>query len=464
MSDSTQQLSEWLSKFGSALDRVDFDAAVKMFEEDSYWRDLVSLTWNIITLEGKEKIKAMLEATVPESKPGQWRIEGNATSENGVTSGWFTFETAVSKGKGHIRLKDGKCWTLLTTMTELKGFEEKKGASRAKGVQHGAFPNRQTWLERKTQEAAELGVTKQPYCLIIGGGQGGIVLGARLKQLDVPTIIVEKNKRPGDSWRNRYKSLCLHDPVWYDHLPYLPFPENWPIFSPKDKIGDWLEMYTKVMELDYWHSTECKSAKYDEQTQEWTVTVDRDGETIVLRPKQLVLATGMSGIPYVPEIPGVNKFKGAPHHSSKYTSGEEYSGKTCVVVGSGNSAHDICADLWEHGADVTMIQRSSTHVAKSDSLMELGLSSLYSEAAVKSGITTDIADLIFASVPYWSFHNLGDISLFKMKVMFYILWYAPGWEDLTAQYIGRDALSCCRSVPSGERCRGNRQAARCTLG
>jgi putative flavoprotein involved in K+ transport len=405
MSDATQQVSEWLSNFGTALDRADFAAAVNMFEEECYWRDLVSLTWNIITLEGKENIKAMLEATVPGAKPGQWRIEGNATSENGVISSWFTFETAVSRGKGQIRLKDGKCWTLLTTMTELKGCGEKKGASRPKGVQHGAFPNRQTWLERKTQEAAELGVTKQPYCLIIGGGQGGIVLGARLKQLDVPTIIIEKNSRPGDSWRNRYKSLCLHDPVWYDHLPYLPFPEHWPIFSPKDKLGDWLEMYTKVMELDYWYSTECKSARYDEQTQEWTVTVDRDGETIVLRPKQLVLATGMSGMPHVPEISGANKFRGTQHHSSKHTSGEEYSGKTCVVVGSGNSAHDICADLWEHGADVTMIQRSSTHVAKSDSLMELGLSGLYSESAVKSGITTDTADLIFASVPYKIMHT-----------------------------------------------------------
>ena len=383
-----------------------------MFAEDCYWRDLVSFTWNIITLEGKEKIKAMLQATVPEAKPVQWRIEGKATSENGVESSWFTFETSVSRGKGYIRLKDDKCWTVLTTMAELKGFEEKKGVSRPKGVQHGAFPNRQTWLEQKTQENAELGVTKQPYCLIIGGGQGGIVLGARLKQLDVPTIIIEKNKRPGDSWRNRYKSLCLHDPVWYDHLPYLPFPEHWPIFSPKDKIGDWLEMYTKVMELDYWHSTECKSAKYDEQTQEWIVTVDRDGETIVLRPKQLVLATGMSGIPYVPEIPGANTFKGAQHHSSKHTSGEEYSGKTCVVMGSGNSAHDICADLWEHGADVTMIQRSSTHVAKSDSLMELGLSGLYSEAAVKSGIATEIADLIFASVPYKIMHTF-HIPVYK---------------------------------------------------
>ena len=122
------------------------------------------------------------------------------------------------------------------------------------------------------------------------------------------------------------------------------------------------------------------------------MTLDRGGETVVLRPKQLVLATGMSGIPSVPEIPGANTFKGTQHHSSRHTSGEEYSGKTCVVVGSGNSAHDICADLWEHGADVTMIQRSSTHVAKSDTLMELALSGLYSESAVKSGIATDTAD------------------------------------------------------------------------
>ena len=101
-------------------------------------------------------------------------------------------------------------------------------------------------------------------CVIVGGGQGGIALGARLRRLGVPTLIVEKNERPGDSWRKRYKSLCLHDPVWYDHLPYLPFPDHWPVFSPKDKIGDWLEMYTKVMELNYWSSTTRCKARYDE--------------------------------------------------------------------------------------------------------------------------------------------------------------------------------------------------------
>jgi len=397
---STRQLTAWMAGFAASLDRRDGAAAVAMFDDDSYWRDLLPFTWNIKTLEGKGSIAAMLDATLHEAKPGNWLIEGDASVSDGVTEGWFTFETEAARGKGHIRLKGGKCWTLLTTMTDLKGFEEKTGVTRDKGVEHGVIKERRTWLERKTLAEAELGYGAQPYCVVVGGGQGGIGLGARLKRLGVPTIIVEKNDRPGDSWRKRYKSLCLHDPVWYDHMPYLPFPDHWPVFSPKDKIADWLEMYTKVMELNYWHSTECRSASYDEESKEWEVVVERGGETLTLRPKQLVLATGMSGVPNVVEFPGAATFKGMQHHSSKHTSGEAYAGKKCVVIGSNNSAHDICADLWEHGADVTMIQRSSTHIARSETLMELALSGLYSEAAVKSGITTDTADLIFASVPY----------------------------------------------------------------
>ena len=236
--------------------------------------------------------------------------------------------------------------------------------------------------------------------LIIGGGQGGIALGARLRQLGVPTIIIEKNARPGDSWRNRYKSLCLHDPVWYDHLPYIPFPANWPVFAPKDKIGDWLEMYTRVMELNYWASTTCDKAKYDEKKKEWEVHVNRDGKEVVLRPKQLVLATGMSAKANWPTFKGQDIFKGEQQHSSTHPGPDAYKGKKVVVIGSNNSGHDICAALWEAGADVTMVQRSSTHIVRSDTLMKLGLGALYSEEAVAAGVTTDKADLIFASMPY----------------------------------------------------------------
>ena len=396
----TGKVSTFLAQLNAALEAQDAKAASALFAADSYWRDLVALTWNIKTSEGRAAIADMLTATLPTARLRDLKLTGDATEANGVAEGWFTFETAVGRGKGHLRLKPEGCWTLLTTLVDLKGHEEKKGRTREMGAIHGADPHRKSWAERRAAEQAELGYSRQPEVVIVGGGQGGIALGARLRRLGVDTIILERNDRAGDSWRKRYKSLCLHDPVWYDHLPYLPFPDHWPVFSPKDKLGDWLESYVKIMELNYWTKSAAQSAVWDDANKEWTVTVDRDGEKVVLRPKNLVLATGMSGVPNIPDIAGISDFEGDIHHSSKHPGPDAYAGKKCVVIGSNNSAHDISAALWEAGADVTMVQRSSTHIARSDTLMELALGALYSEDALASGIDTNTADLIFASIPY----------------------------------------------------------------
>ena len=444
----TQLASAWLADFQTVLERQDIDAAVALFAPESYWRDLVAFTWNICTQEGPVAIRAMLQARLADVKPSAFAIEGEATEAGGVVDAWFTFETAVARGRGHLRLKDSKAWTLLTTMTELKGFEERTGERRIKGAEHGAQPGRKTWLEKRQIEASTLGFDEQPYVLIVGGGQGGIALGARLRRLGVPAIIVEKNEKPGDSWRKRYKSLCLHDPVWYDHLPYLPFPDHWPVFAPKDKIGDWLEMYTKVMELNYWGGTTAKKARFDEATQRWEVTVERGGKTITLKPTQLVFALGVSGYPNVPKIAGAETFEGEQHHSSQHPGPEAYKGKKCVVLGSNNSAHDICAALWEGGADVTMVQRSSTHIAPSDSLMELALGGLYSESAVKAGVTTDKADLIFASIPYkimapmqvpvYDAMKVRDADLYaRLEKAGFMLDFGPDGSGLFMKYLRR---------------------------
>jgi putative flavoprotein involved in K+ transport len=304
-------------------------------------------------------------------------------------------------------------------MQELKGFEEKKGRKRVPGIRHVASKNRKNWLTLRQQEESELGYNQQPYCVIIGGGQGGIALAARLRRLAVPTIIVEKNERAGDSWRNRYDSLCLHDQVWQNDLPYLPYPDDWPVFIPKDKMGDWLEVYTKIMELNYWYSTECKGASYNEETGTWQVTVERKGEMVVLQPKQLVLATGMSGMPKMPDIPGSDTFKGTLIHSSRYTTGREFKTKQCVVLGSNNSAHDICADLWENDADVTMVQRSSTLVARSETLF---LGSSYSEDSLEAGLSMEQVDMIAATTPYGLMHiseQQSSQSMQKQDADFY---------------------------------------------
>ncbi|GAA2071534.1 flavin-containing monooxygenase [Williamsia deligens] len=404
------RMDAWLARFEAALSARDIACATELFAVDSFWRDLVAFTWNLRTSEGRDAIGDMLTARLDDTDPSGFATLEPATEDGGVVSAFIEFRTAVGTGKGHLRIRrddDGqdRAWTLLTSLRELTGHEEPQGTRRVMGAVHGQSDDPRSWAERREAEERELGRTVQPYTLVIGGGQGGIALGARLRQLGVPAIVVDSHERPGDQWRGRYKSLCLHDPVWYDHLPYLPFPENWPVFAPKDKIGDWLEFYTRVMEVPFWGSTTCLSAEFDEDEKRWTVEIDRDGERITLRPEHLVLATGMSGKPMIPDFPGMDVFRGDQHHSSAHPGPDAYVGKKAVVIGSNNSAHDICKALVENGADVTMVQRSSTHIVKSESLMDLGLGDLYSERAVAGGMTTEKADLTFASLPYRIMHE-----------------------------------------------------------
>ncbi len=399
------RVDTWLADFEAALIARHVERAAELFAPDSFWRDLVAFSWNIVTVENRAGVADLLRGCLETTQPSGFRTTEAPEEADGVISAWIAFETAVGRCSGHLRLTDAGAFTLLTSLDELKGHEEAHGTTRPKGVVHGADPDRATWAQLREAERIELGYTRQPYVLVIGGGQGGIALGARLRQLDVPTIVIDKKARPGDQWRSRYSSLCLHDPVWYDHLPYLKFPANWPVFSPKDKIADWLEAYTSMMEINYWTRTAATSARYDSKAQEWIVEVERDGESLTLRPKQLVLATGMSGRPNIPAIPGAEKFRGDLHHSSAHPGPDAYKGKRAVVIGSNNSAFDICGALWERGAaSVTMVQRSSTHVVRSESLMAT-LAGLYSEEAVESGMTTEKADMTFASIPYRILHQ-----------------------------------------------------------
>jgi putative flavoprotein involved in K+ transport len=405
------KLADIVGRLEDALSEGRIDDAVALFETDCYWRDLLAFSWNIKTFEGRDSIRAMLDAQLAATRPASFRVreDGDVKEEAGVLEGWFTFETEVARCRGHLRVRHGRIRTLLTAMDELKGHEEPSGLRRRNGhpEPEADGSSGKPWGQRRAEEAAAMGREQQPYVLIIGGGQGALGLGARLKQLDVPTLIVEKNPRAGDSWRVRYKSLCLHDPVWYDHMPYLQFPPTWPVYSPKDKIGDWLEMYAKVMELDFWGSTLAKSAKFDEAAREWVVTVEREGKEITLRPKQLVFATGMTSRAIVPTIPGQDIFTGEQQHSSQHPGPDAYAGKRTVVLGSNTSAHDICGALADLGADVTMVQRSPTLVVKVETLFQHATGLLYSEEAVAKGIDVEKADYINASMPYGL---MGDVQ------------------------------------------------------
>ncbi|WP_300344300.1 NAD(P)/FAD-dependent oxidoreductase [Nesterenkonia sp.] len=401
MSTADSAARTWLADFSAALDSGDPQAVAACFETDGFWRDFVAFTWNLYTAEGREAIAEMAAHTAAQASAHNWEVtEPAEQDDDGVVTAWLGFETSAARGVGIVRIRQGRAWTLLTTAEELIGYEEAAGPRRPQGVEHRIYRGRRTWLETRRQQHEAMGVTEQPYALIVGGGQGGIGLAARLHTIGVPSLVVDRYDGPGDAWRNRYKSLHLHDPVWYDHMPYLNFPDTWPVFPAKDKIADWLKHYVDVMELNYWSRTTCTSAQWDEQAGVWRVEVEREGERITLTPTQLVFALGVSGYPRIPEFEGQEEFAGIQHHSSAHEGGEQYAGQRAVVIGSNNSAHDICASLWEHGADVTMVQRSSTHIVRSDSLMEVVLGPLYSEEAVAQGIDAFRADRLFASWPY----------------------------------------------------------------
>lgn len=216
--------------------------------------------------------------------------------------------------------------------------------------------------------------------------------------LNVPTLIIDRNEDVGDNWRKRYHQLVLHDPVWYDHMPYLEFPKFWPIYTPKDKLADWFSSYAKLLELNVWMKSEITSASWDESKKQWTATIQRvhpDGrvETRTLHPKHVVLATGHSGKKHMPSIPGMDSFQGSLLcHSSEFPGAKEApdnSKKRAIVVGACNSSHDICQDYYEKGYQVTMVQRSSTCVVSAEASIKINVGTLYSE----SGPLPEEADL-----------------------------------------------------------------------
>ncbi|KAL8659810.1 MAG: hypothetical protein Q9226_000238 [Calogaya cf. arnoldii] len=420
--DANAVATNWVEEFNRALSGQDPSAVKQLFLQGSCWRDQLGFSWDYHSLYGSDKIVSFLKSAPNGSRVVSIKVDStNATRKpsvaavdfkgkvNGVAS-FLTVETDVGRGRGLVRLlqdtQDDNKWkafTLFTAMHELKGHEETIGNNRPHGVDHGGHPGRKNWQERRIATENYEG-DLEPTVLILGAGQGGLTAAARLHQLKVSTLIIDKNPRVGDNWRNRYHQLVLHDPVWYDHLPYVPFPSHWPVFTPKDKLAEWFESYARLLELNVWNSTTLTDSKWDDEKRQWTVTIFRkkdngEEETRVLHPRHVIQATGHSGEMKMPSIKGMDGFKGDRLcHSSQFRGAEkipEGQTKRAIVVGCCNSGHDIAQDFYEHGYDVTIVQRSSTYVMSSRNGLDVLLGGLYEEG----GPATEDADLMFMSIP-----------------------------------------------------------------
>jgi len=252
--DSFKISSDWLDLFGKYCEQGDVNGVLSVLIESSfasnlfkgdtlleptapndvpvYWRDALALTWDMRTFEGTQKIKSFLSSQLSKAKISNVRLDPDHCVPEFQRIFpdlvWiqlvFKFETEVGLCSGVARLvplandKDQsiewKAFTVFTNLEDLKGFPEKIGHLRAQESNHGK------WEKARQEEVKFVG--KDPTVLIMGGGHIGLQVAARLKTLGVQHLIVEKNERIGDNWRNRYDALCLHSPV--REFPFFSYP------------------------------------------------------------------------------------------------------------------------------------------------------------------------------------------------------------------------------------------------
>jgi len=398
-------VSRWLAAFEQALHAPADGALAALFRPDAHWRDLLAFGWQVRTVSGAGQMLAALKRHGAGAGAAGFGIDPGRTPPRRVMragiaciGAFFHFETAIGRGQGVLRLMDdGKAWTLFTALDDIKGCEERVGSRRPHGAAYSRDFRGPNWLDQR--EAAAAYADRDPEVLVVGGGHAGLSIAARLRQLDVDALIVDRNRRVGDNWRNRYHALTLHNQVQVNHLPYLPFPASWPTYIPKDKLAGWFEAYAEIMELNFWTGTEFRGGTYDARSGRWTVELrhaDRGpsgGEIRTLHPRHIVMATGVSGMPKRPELPGLANFRGQVVHSHEYDEAVSWQGRDAIVIGTGSSGHDIAQDLYSNGARVTLVQRSPTLVVNIEPSAQLAYA-LYNE-----GMPTEDCDLIAASTP-----------------------------------------------------------------
>lgn len=368
-------VGEWLARLDAALAARDRAALEALFLEDCHWRDLVAFSWSFRQASGRGPVLDALLESAPRTGARGFGLATGRTAPRQVTragrevvEAFHTFELDHGRGEGVVRLvraEDGthRGWVLLTGLKEVAGAGSRPAGTRPSGVGYDRDDTRLNWADHRSRQCAF--ADREPEVLIAGAGHSGLMLAAHLRQLGVDALVVDKNERVGDTWRNRYHSLALHTQTDMVQLPFMPFPSTFPEYLSKDQFGNWLEAYAVNMEINCWTSTEfLGAAREAEDGGPWTARVRRaDGTVRELHPRHVVVATGgVGGQPRIPALPGLDTFAGEVRHTSEFTSGRGYEGAAALVVGVGTSGHDTALDLSNNGATVTMMQRSPTIV------------------------------------------------------------------------------------------------------
>ncbi|XP_059295385.1 probable indole-3-pyruvate monooxygenase YUCCA10 [Lycium ferocissimum] len=243
---------------------------------------------------------------------------------------------------------------------------------------------------------------QEPIVIIVGAGPAGLATSACLKKFSIPNLILEKEDCYSPMWKKyAYDRLHLHLAKQFCQLPHIPFPSSSPTYMPKKEFIQYLDNYVSYFDITPLYKRKVELANFDESTRKWNVKVrnGNSGDVEEYFSKFLVVATGEASYPFIPEVPGLESFKGEAIHTTQYKDGEKFKGKSVLVVGCGNSGMEIALDLANHGARTSIIVRSPIHLISRE-LGYLGLMLLKYKVAptLVDSIMMILSKLIYGDV------------------------------------------------------------------
>lgn len=212
-------------------------------------------------------------------------------------------------------------------------------------------------------ESAELRERASEFpVVIIGAGMGGVLAAIRLAEAGIPYTVIEKNPGIGGTWfENRYPG-CRVDVPGHSYSYSFEPNHQWSSHFP---LAEEIRSYFDRCAQDYGikpnirFDTEVAAATFDDASNCWRVAVvHRDGREEELVARAIISAVGQLNRPKLPDIDGLDSFRGPLIHSGAWPAGMDLAGKRVAVIGSGASAFQIIPELAQTTSALKVFQRS----------------------------------------------------------------------------------------------------------
>lgn len=380
--NAAKEAASFLNSFSSAIREGDWDAFGKLFAEKCFWRDHLTLTFDKRTIHTRDDVVAAWKTLSKTRRPSAFSSDKDEDMD--MDAVWarlgpvfatldvpFTFRTEAPASKciGLAKLipgPDTKGWQICVLTTAVVELDEKP---------FGTLPRTSPSLIEPSQRGnphaqglPRLGGNAVLDAIIVGGSCTGIANAIQLDAAGANVAVFDAEPQAGGNWSTkRYENVTLHHPAFMIQLPRFPVPEGYPKYLKGTDLTRYFSSAVEELGLPFFGGVAVLKNTWSEAEKIWTVQLKdvKTGKEMKLKAKNILLANGFlvgNDNPRVPKLKGRELFTGPVQHTAEYRNPTDYKGKRVLIVGVGNSAHDVAGNLASDPdvKSVTILQRSPT--------------------------------------------------------------------------------------------------------